>query len=139
MNVKKYTKAARRGLSALLICCLMAVLLVSTAPPVSAADGPVVTRNLPDTVLAGEQFDVTIQFTASDDDFTAGISDYAPAAWAVSADAGWCTPSGGTVNVPSTNQFEITWIGPAFSSGTNFNLKYKVYKRRRPARKKADQ
>jgi hypothetical protein len=124
MNIKKYTEAARRGLSVLLICCLMAVLLVTTAPPVSAADGPVVTRNLPDTVLAGEQFEVTVQFTASGDDFTAAVDDYAPAGWAVSSDDEWCTPDGGQ-DTATGNQFSIMWLA-AFSSGTNFNLKYKV-------------
>lgn len=124
MNVKKYTKAARVGLSSILIGCLMAVLLVTAAPPVSAAtEQPVVTRTLPATVLPGEQFDVTVQFTASDDDFTAGVEDFAPAGWAVSADDAWCTPSGTTD--ATGNKFTIIWLA-AFDSGTSFNLKYKV-------------
>jgi len=128
MNMRKFTKVVRVGLSGLLIGCLLAVSIIALASPVHAVVDPVVARDLPDTVTPGELFEVTVTFTATGNQFTAALNDYGPnvpSNWIVTADAAWCTPSGGQVTNYGTNQFSITWLA-AFDEGQQFTLVYKL-------------
>jgi hypothetical protein len=86
-----------------------------------------VTRTLPGGDLhPGDTFDVTLSFTAPDDDFNAvGIKDVAPAGWAVSVNNAWCTPAATYGNKPETNKVEYAWFG-SYSLGSSFTVVYKV-------------
>jgi len=128
MNVQRFTKRIRVGLSSLLIGCLLAMSIIALASPITAADGLVVTRVLPDTVLPGQTFDVTVTFTAQHDEFVCGVDDFAPTVpsnWIATADAAWTTPAGGTVTDYGNNKFSIVWTAQ-FDAGTDFTVVYEV-------------
>jgi len=135
MNTRKLTKLAGTGLSGLLIASFIVMsagllFVLAPASPVSADNGLVVTRHLPDTVVPGETFEVTVTFTAPEDDFkTLGFHDEAPGIpsdWLIEADVSWCNPVAFTaVGDKTDNVAEYTWMGP-FDSGTDFTAIYQV-------------
>jgi len=115
------------GLSGLLIGCLLAVSIIALASPVNAVVDPTVTRAAPATVQPGELFEVTVTFTATGNQFTAALEDYAPnvpSNWIVTAAAAGCTPSGGSVGAVN-NHFTIMWL-ESFDAGTQFTACYQV-------------
>ena len=90
-----------------------------------------VVRNLPadaldmDAEYPGDTFDVWVNFTAPVDNFNAiGLTDLAPAGWAVQTDVAWCSPAASETKGEG-NKAEYAWFG-AFGKGTVFSAKYKV-------------
>jgi len=82
-------------------------------------------RILPETVERGQTFDVTVTFTATDDNFTAiSLIDLAPDDWDVTVDKTWCQPQGSWTKATG-NMTEIVWQGP-YSGGVDFTALYKV-------------
>jgi len=81
---------------------------------------------LPDVAQLPEQtFDVTVTFTAPDDNFNSiGLEDSVPAGWAIQSNAAWCTPNANFVNIVG-DQVQYAWFGP-YSSGQTFTALYKV-------------
>jgi hypothetical protein len=76
-------------------------------------------RELPDRVVAGATFDVTVTFEAPGDDFNAiGIEDAAPAGWTVQVDPSWCTPAADESNLIGTTARYASY-GPC-CAGTPF-------------------
>jgi hypothetical protein len=85
----------------------------------------VITRDLPAAVAPGETFDVTVTFTALEDDFSSILlTDFAPAPWAVQVDTTWCAPNASAAQA-TDNQAEITWSG-SYAACTPFTVMYKV-------------
>jgi len=93
----------------------------------ASADGPVVIRRLPATVSRGQTFDVTITFTAPENNFKlVGLTDHAPESWPAQVDQSWCTPEANAVNAVG-NIAEVNWRGnPSFDAGVSFTAVYKV-------------
>jgi len=88
-------------------------------PPVDAV------RALPDTVERGETFNVTVNFTAPADNFSApALTDFCPAGWNVTVSGSWTQPSA-TV-LATGNKADFIWWQSKFSNGTNFTVLYKV-------------
>ena len=93
-----------------------------------------VIRNLPDDALElnaeypGDSFWVYVNFTAPVDEFNSiGLTDLAPAGWAVQTDVSWCSPVASWTKGEG-NKAEYSWSGEAtgYASGTLFSAKYKV-------------
>jgi len=85
-------------------------------------------RALPDTVEKGETFDVTVNFTATADNFTAiSLNDFAPAGWNVTVSGSWSQPTALTTKDNNTVQFGWTGgMAEGYDNGTNFTALYKV-------------
>ena len=91
-----------------------------------------VTRDLPDYVLPGDAFDVTITFSAPDSVFNAiALSDTADGSYMTvsgNGNASWCTPAANVAN-PVTNTAQYIWFGPLYVGypvGTSFTAVYHV-------------
>jgi len=90
----------------------------------AAAADPV--RILPDSVWAGGEFQVTVNFTSPADNSNAiGLTDLCPAGWTLSVDKTWCTPGADVENHPTPDQVEYIWFGP-YASGAGFTAVYNV-------------
>jgi len=77
-------------------------------------------------VIAGEEFEVTINFAAPADNFTdITLTDTAPTGWTVSVDTTWTDPPADGADTPQSNEAEYTWDGP-YDEGTAFSAVYKV-------------
>ena len=84
-----------------------------------------VVRDIPSQVVRGETFEVTVTFTAPEDEFNAiGLTDFAPDGWDVTVDRSWGTPNAGAVKA-TNNKAEIAWYGP-YDKDTAFTAVYKV-------------
>jgi hypothetical protein len=90
-----------------------------------------VIRNLPadaldlDAEYPGDTFDVWVNFTAPIDDFNAiGLTDLAPAGWAVQTNTAWCSPVASWTKGEG-NKAEYSWAGP-YVKDQVFSAKYKV-------------
>jgi len=71
------------------------------------------TRALPDQVLPGEKFSVTVTFTSPDDGFHAiALTDIAPAGWEVSVNVLWAEPEATAVHTPAAEMAAYVWYGP---------------------------
>jgi len=71
------------------------------------------TRALPDQVLPGERFEVTVTFTAPYDGFHAiALTDVAPAGWEVSVNVLWAEPEATAVHTPAAETAAYVWYGP---------------------------
>jgi hypothetical protein len=82
-------------------------------------------RALPDTVERGETFNVTVNFTAPADNFSApALTDFCPAGWNVTVSGSWTQPPA-TV-LATGNKADFIWWQSKFSNGTNFTVLYKV-------------
>jgi hypothetical protein len=117
-----------KPVKSLSIAFILAVLLLMSVPVTSGmADAFTATRTLPGGNLhPGDTFDVTVSFSAPDDNFNAiGVMDIAPTGWQVSVNTAWCTPAATYGNNPETNKVEYTWFGP-YASGARFTVVYKV-------------
>ena len=114
------------GLIPLLIGALLAAFLFIPIVKTSALTANPI-RDLPDQVERGQSFNVTITFTAPQDDFNSiGLTDIVPAGWTIEADASECTPAANAVKVtPEENKVEIVWYGP-YSAGQSFTAVYHV-------------
>jgi len=104
---------------------LISSLLVSFAATSYAAGGVTVTRTLPAVVVPGGTFNVTLTFTSPDNNFNAiGLSDFAPAGWAVAGNNALNTPNSDSVLVTG-NRIDYIWNGP-ITSGTVITAVYQV-------------
>jgi hypothetical protein len=90
-----------------------------------------VIRNLPadaldlDAEYPGDTFDVWVNFTAPIDNFNAiGLTDLAPAGWAVQTNTAWCDPVASWTKGEG-NKAEYSWSGP-YANGVVFHAMYKV-------------
>ena len=82
-------------------------------------------RTLPATVAPGEEFEVTVTFTAPCDEYRPGFSDTAPAGWTVSVDPEWCEPEPFEGSTPEPNRAEYAWVA-AQDEGVAYSVVYKV-------------
>jgi hypothetical protein len=114
----------------LLVVLLLSTILISY--PVThisnAANqyyGVTVTRILPSYVYPGQVFNVVVAFTSPTDNLNSiGLSDFAPASWAVAVDDAWNSPNSDT-NKVTANRADYVWYGP-FDNGTEFSAVYQV-------------
>jgi hypothetical protein len=68
---------------------------------------------LPDQVLPGEKFAVTVTFAAASDGFHAiALTDVAPAGWEVSVNVLWANPEATAVHTPAAEAAAYVWYGP---------------------------
>jgi hypothetical protein len=71
------------------------------------------TRTLPDQVLPGERFQVTVVFTAPYDGFHAiALTDVAPDGWDVSVNVASADPEATAVHTPTAETAAYVWYGP---------------------------
>jgi len=83
-------------------------------------------RELPVTVTAGEEFEVTVTFAAPADGFHAiGLTDVVPAGWKVSVDLARTEPQAILAHTPEPEEAVYIWMGP-FAEGAEFTAVYKV-------------
>jgi len=112
-------------------CVTVMVLMAVAFMPVDMALAQEVNpeRVLPHTVERGQTFDVTVTFTAPQDEFNSiGLTDLCPDGWDVTVDAAWCTPVASIVKATG-NKTEIVWFGEpdvGFDNGTSFTALYEV-------------
>jgi len=86
-------------------------------PPANAV------RALPDTVERGETFNITVNFTAPADNFSAiALTDFAPAGWNVTG--AWGQPS--ATETFDGNKVDYMWWQQQYSNGTRFTALYQV-------------
>jgi hypothetical protein len=109
---------------------IVALVVVAVMPlHIALAQEANPTRALPDTVERGETFNVTVTFTAPEDEFNAiGLSDFCPDGWNVTVDEAWCTPNADAV-LATDNKAEIVWYGEpgvGFGKYTPFSALYRV-------------
>ena len=105
---------------------VLSVFAIAPAIAVPAAN-PV--RDMPDSVKPGEDFNVTVTWTAPADNFNAiGLTDYAnaTASMTVSGNKGWCTPNA-EAKTTANNKIEYAWILSSYSNGTSFTAVYSVH------------
>lgn len=92
----------------------------------SSAGGVLCQRELPDTVMAGERFTVTMTFTAPADRFHAiGLTDLAPAGWDASVDVAWTEAHAMVAHTPQPEMAAYIWAGP-YAVGVEFTAMYRV-------------
>jgi len=85
-----------------------------------------VQRELPVTAMAGEEFTVTVTFTAPADGFHAiGLTDLVPAGWTVSVHEVWTRPQAILAHTPEPEEVVYIWMGP-FDEGVEFTAVYRV-------------
>ena len=83
-------------------------------------------RALPATVERGETFNVTVNFTAPANNFTAiSLTDFAPDGWNVTVYEAWCQPQASSAKATG-NMTELSWHMISYGNGTNFTARYKV-------------
>jgi len=116
----------------LIVIAALVVALVSGAivPQIDTASAQAGTsRDLPGpdptTVERGVTLNVTVTFTAPNDDFNSiGLVDQVPAGWEIEVDKTWCTPDADYANIVG-NQSQYIWIDP-YSSEQVFTARYEV-------------
>ena len=71
------------------------------------------TRELPDELLPGERFAVTVTFAAAADGFHAiALTDVAPAGWEVNVNVAWADTEATAVHTPAAETAAYVWYGP---------------------------
>jgi len=106
---------------------LLAVVAIVVFPAgIALGQPPVVAfRTLPDTVERGETFNITLNFTAPADNFSApALTDFAPNGWNVTVSGSWVHPSAAVT--ATGNQADFQWWSNPYPNGTNFTVLYKV-------------
>ena len=119
----------------LLYVLLSSILLFSLILPVSIAEakvgltietGDLYERALPDTVTAGQEFEVTVTFTAPADGFHAiGLTYVAPVGWEVNVDVVLTDPPAILAHTKEPEMAAYIWMGP-FAEGAEFTAVYEV-------------
>ena len=83
-------------------------------------------RELPALVKAGDEFEITVTFAAPHDSFHAiGLTEVAPAGWAVSVDVAWTDPEAILAHTQEPERATYIWEGP-YDAGVQFAAVYKV-------------
>ena len=124
-----YIKGKEMRLVVRFIVLLSLTAIVVIPLSFASADQPEASpvRALPDIVLPGATFNVTVNFTSPLDTFsTPVVTDHAPLGWTV--EVGECQPPPEYVlatNDATDNKVEIIWKGN-YPRGTNFTARYKV-------------
>jgi len=107
----------------LVIVLVLAIVVLPVGMVLAQEPNP--TRVLPDTVEQGGTFNVTVNFTAPANNFTAIIlTDIAPDGWNVTAKTIWCQPAPSWEKVTGS-KVEVFWQGP-YNNVTNFTVLYQV-------------
>lgn len=121
----RLTRPGGRVLLVLLIGSLLTAF--AGAGLVMAQDAnPVRELPVPAEVPQDEWFDVTVTFTSPADGFNAiGLTDVAPAGWAVEVNTAWTTPTAMTSHTPTADEAVYIWSGP-HDTGVTFTATYKV-------------
>lgn len=132
--VKKESMRMNSKRTRLALLVLAIILIGGVAPVVGGAAcqcGPVETagqldRGLPDAVVPGDEFWVTVTFTSPDDRFHAiGFTDVAPPGWTVTVDVAWAEPEALMAHTPQPEEAVYIWEGP-YDAGVRFTVQYKV-------------
>ncbi len=122
-------KSRERGRGLLLVLVAGSLLaMLASALPVAADDAPEANavRTLPYTVVPGEEFEVTVSFTAPADGFgSITLRERAPAGWTVSVDKAWCDPEAGDAIILEPNDPGYQWF-TEHEGGTEFTATYRV-------------
>ena len=108
----------------------IAVLLVSVVPlalpqNTAIAQGSNVTRTLPDTVVRGGTFNVTVTFITPVVADVINLWDCVPVGWSVQVNKQWCNPSTMDALLVKNNSVWAQWSG-GFPVNTTFTCLYKV-------------
>ena len=108
----------------------IAVLLVSVVPlalpqNTAVAQGSNVTRTLPDTVVRGGTFNVTVTFITPVVADVINLWDCVPVGWSVQVNKQWCNPSTMDALLVKNNSVWAQWSG-GFPVNTTFTCLYKV-------------
>jgi hypothetical protein len=83
-------------------------------------------RELPDVVMTGDEFWVTVTFTSPEDGFHAiALTDRAPAGWDVSVNLTWTEPQAMVTHTPEPEMAVYVWEGP-HDAGVEFTAAYKI-------------
>ena len=107
-----------------ILVLVMPLVLVALPQNIALAQESNVTRALPDTVLRGETFNVTVTFTTPIVTDVVTLGDYAPAGWAVQVNKAWCVPP--PYNL-SWTEVDVLWQKSAgYPVNTTFTVLYKV-------------
>jgi len=124
MMRRMMTERGRWMLAVVLVGSLLT--MFAGALPVVADDPPNPVRTLPATVAPGEEFEVTVSFTAPADNFNdIRLNDMAPAGWTVTIDPAWVTPTPTEASSPETNEAQFWWSGD-WAEDTAFTASYRV-------------
>jgi hypothetical protein len=108
----------------LLITSLLAVFAGGGLVAAGVSANPV--RALPAEVSPGDEFQVTVNFTAPADNFNSiGLDDMAPAGWNATVDRTWCTPAADIASDPIPEEAGCIWFGP-YAAGVGFTAVYNV-------------
>jgi hypothetical protein len=84
-----------------------------------------VVRYLPSCLNRGETFNVTVTFTATEDDFNAiGVTDFGPEGWNTTINISHSIPEADNAKCKN-NTVEIEWNGP-YAQNTTFTAVYQV-------------
>jgi hypothetical protein len=110
-----------------ILTIMMVTMLVKSLDPAIVYAAVLGTRSFPAGTLApGQTFDVTVTFAAPANDFNSiGLTDFAPAGWAVTVDNTFSTPASDAV-IATGNKAELMWFINSYTQGTNFTAVYKV-------------
>lgn len=83
-------------------------------------------RELPEVVMRGDEFWVTVTFASPEDGFHAiALTDLAPTGWDVSVDVAWTEPPVMLAHTPEPGMAVYIWEGP-HDAGVDFTAEYKV-------------
>jgi len=90
-----------------------------------SVSGITVVRDIPSRVERGETFNVTMTFTAPEDDFNSILlADFAHEGWDTAVNVTRCSPEAGYANIMG-NEVDIVWE-KSFSRNTSFTAVYQV-------------
>ena len=86
---------------------------------------PNVSRDMPDKVVRGQTFNVTVNWTPPGDNFNGiGFTDLVPAGLNVAVNGSWCTPAA-DLDKLTGNKVEYSWNG-SYNASTPFTAVYQV-------------
>jgi len=119
-------KLNKVGGGILLLLLIGSLVAIFASPSVVASISASPVRDLPDRVMPGQNFSVTVNFTSPGANFNAiGLDDAAPAGWTVSVNKAWDSPAADVDNTPHPNEAAYIWFGP-YGSGVGFTAVYYV-------------
>jgi len=112
-----------------LVLLLISVMPFTLPQNTAVAQAGNITRTLPDTVVRGETFNVTVTFITPIEADVVQLWDYPPDSWTVAVEAAWCSPGPGTAKITS-NTVEVSWwcsqAGCSFPVNSTFTCVYKI-------------
>ena len=110
-----------------IVVLLMPMVPLALPQNTAIAQGGNATRALPDTVVRGETFNVTVTFIAPIEIDIVQLVDYVPVGWSAQAQAAWCIPSGVFGPNVTGNKVDVVWYkATGYPVNTTFTMLYKV-------------